>query len=171
MMGFDPPRAKRIKEGSLGWEGWKERVGDLASVCHVVGERIDGESQKRHEISRCSFQYSAFITVILAGQVALCAVTAVYKSEVSCFPWEFGSLRSRVSTYALLLICLYVVLPFLRWMACSRDSRQTAGWAASGRFLPASHVGGNMTSRALLLYLSFSERTSQYSSPVTLVKS
>ena len=53
------------------------------SVMSSEGERIDGESQKRHEISLCSFQYSAFITVILAGQVALCAVTAVYKYEVS----------------------------------------------------------------------------------------
>ena len=43
------------------------------------------------------------------------------------------------------------------------------GWAASGRFLPASHVGG--MSISLRLQLSFSERTSQYSSPVTLVKS
>ena len=34
-------------------------------------------------MSLSSFQYSAFITVILAGQVALCAVAAVYKYEVS----------------------------------------------------------------------------------------
>ena len=48
MMGFDPPRAKRIKEGSrslaVGWMGGlegEEGVGDLASVCHVVGKRED----------------------------------------------------------------------------------------------------------------------------------
>ena len=91
MIGFDPPRVKRIKEVSCspldgrigrrgrerGWETWQ------VSVMSSEGERIEGESQKRHEISLCSFQYSAFITVILAGQVALCAVTAVYKYEVS----------------------------------------------------------------------------------------
>ena len=37
---------------------------------------------KSHELF-VHFQYSAFITVILGGQVALCAVTAVYKYEVS----------------------------------------------------------------------------------------
>ena len=46
-------------------------------------ERVHKKVMRSDLIYLCSFQYSAFITVILAGQVALCAVTAVYKYEVS----------------------------------------------------------------------------------------
>ena len=86
MIGFDPPRAKRIKEVSRslavrqkrGWETWQ---------VSVMSSKKEKEERVRNKVMRhfslCSFQYSAFITVILAGQVALCAVTAVYKYEVS----------------------------------------------------------------------------------------
>ena len=53
----------------------------------VMSSKKEKEERVRNKgmghFSLCSFQYSAFITVILAGQVALCAVTAVYKYEVS----------------------------------------------------------------------------------------
>ena len=70
MIGFDPPTAKRIKEGREEVETWQVSEGEEEGV-------------RKKSRALCPFQYSAFITVILGGQVALCALTAVYKYEVS----------------------------------------------------------------------------------------
>ena len=49
MIGFDPPRAKRIKEGGLSPFSERRGAGDLASVCHV-DEESGKSAQKSHEI-------------------------------------------------------------------------------------------------------------------------